>query len=77
MSDTSINSHVAVLNIKKCLGCGECIDICPTDAIPPLLGLYSALLEIDKTKCNGCGECIPICNHNAIKLVESSNRNFK
>ena len=74
MTNTSINSHVAVLDIKACLGCGKCIDLCPTDAIPPLLGLYSRLLEIDKIKCNGCGDCIPVCNHNAIKLVELSNR---
>lgn len=72
MTNTSINSHVAVLNIKKCLGCGECIDICPTEAIPPLLGLYSALLEIDKTKCDGYGKCVEICPCSAIKLVELS-----
>jgi len=65
------NSHKAVLNIRACIGCGDCIEICPTNAIPDLLiGLYSHLLEIDKSKCNGCGECVSLCPHNAIKLVE-------
>ena len=65
------DSHKAILNIRACIGCGECIEICPTKAIPELLiGLYSHLLEIDKSKCNRCGECVSICPHNAIKLVE-------
>ena len=65
------NSHKAILNIKACIGCGDCIEICPKKAIPELLiGLYSHLLEIDKSKCNGCGECVSLCPHNAIKLVE-------
>ena len=71
MVNISSNSHKAVLNIKACIGCGDCIEICTTKAIPELLiGLYSHLLEIDKSKCNGCGECVSICPHNAIKLVE-------
>lgn len=64
------HSHIAILNIRACIGCGDCIEICPANAIPELLiGLYSHLLKIDKSKCNGCGECVSICPHNAIKLV--------
>lgn len=70
MTKTVSNSHVAVLNIKACLGCGKCIDKCPMEAIPQdLIGLFSHLLKIDKSKCNGCGECISFCPHQAIKLV--------
>ena len=66
-----LDSHKAILNIRACIGCGDCIDICPTKAIPELLiGLYSHLLEIDISKCNGCGGCVTICPHNAIILVE-------
>lgn len=64
------DSHVAILNIKACLGCGRCIDKCPIEAIPHnLIGLFSHLLKIDKSKCTGCGECISFCPHKAIKLV--------
>ena len=71
MVATPLDSHKAILDIRACIGCGDCIEICPTRAIPELLiGLYSHLLEIDKLKCNGCSKCVSICPHNAIKLVE-------
>jgi len=70
MTNIIPDSHVAVLNIQACLGCGRCIDECPTGAIPHnLIGLFSHLLEIDKSKCTGCGECISFCPYKAIKLV--------
>jgi len=70
MSKKISDSHVATLIIKACLGCGICIDKCPMEAIPyNLIGLFSHLLEIDKSKCTGCGECISFCPHKAIKLI--------
>lgn len=69
MNKSNANSHIAVLEIRACLGCGKCVDACKTKAIPPLIGLYSALLEIDKNKCDGCGDCVSLCPQHAIKLV--------
>jgi ferredoxin len=68
MNNTNADFHFAVLDIQACLGCGKCVDACKTKAIPPLIGLYSALLEIDKKKCDGCGECVSLCTQHAIKL---------
>jgi ferredoxin len=66
-------SYIAVLDIQNCLGCGDCIEQCPTGAIPHnLIGLYSHLLNIDKLKCNGCGVCISVCTQNAIKLIKTT-----
>ena len=70
MNRSNADSHIAVLDIQACLGCGRCVDACQTKAIPPLIGLYSALLEIDKNKCDGCGICISLCTQEAIKLVK-------
>ncbi len=69
MNTSNANSHIAVLDIQACLGCGKCVDACKTKAIPLLIGLYSALFEIDKNKCDGCGECVSLCPQHAIKLV--------
>jgi ferredoxin len=65
------DSHKAILNIGACIGCGECIEICPTKAIPELIGLFSHLLEINRSKCNGCGDCVSICPHEAIVISYS------
>ena len=72
MNKSNADSHIAVLDIQACLGCGRCVDACQTKAIPSLIGLYSALLKIDKNKCDGCGDCISLCTQRAIKLVKSS-----
>ena len=66
MTDTS---NLAMLFLKNCVGCGACVEICPSKAIPDsLIGFISSLARIDKQKCDGCGDCIQVCPHKAIKL---------
>ena len=70
------SSTFAELNIELCIGCGLCVDVCPTNAIPStIIGYFSYLTKIIEEKCNGCGECIKICPHQAIKLLNSNNHN--
>lgn len=65
------DSRVAKIILKDCIGCGDCVEICPEDAIPRVfIGYKSSLGEIDKNKCNGCGDCVPVCSYNAIILIE-------
>jgi hypothetical protein len=53
---------------KKCIGCKECMQICPVDA-----HVYeNGKVWIDKEKCIGCGECIIVCQQEAIGLDWSS-----
>ena len=55
------------LSSPKCMGCGACVSICPTNAItlqPDALGYYRR--RIDREKCTLCGLCAKICP--AIKL---------
>ncbi len=59
----------AKLILANCIGCGACVEKCPTNAIPEsLVGYISGLAEIDEVKCTGCGECIQTCSHEAIIL---------
>ena len=61
---------IAKLNLKDCIGCGICVEKCPTNAIPEsIIGFISTIAEIDENKCNGCGDCIDICPQGAIFLI--------
>ena len=63
---------IAKLNLANCIGCGICVEKCPTNAIPDsLIGYISGLAEIDEIKCTGCGECVPFCTHGAIIMDTS------
>ncbi len=47
----------------SCNGCGECVRICPNDAIY-LDHLGKA--AIDLSKCTQCGNCVAACPNSAI-----------
>ncbi len=49
-----------------CLGFGDCVEVCPFDAI--YINKYG-VAEVDPMKCTGCGLCLKACPKNIIKLV--------
>lgn len=52
----------------KCVGCADCIDVCPKDAIT----LKRGKAVIDPQKCIGCSQCVYICSFFALRAYESS-----
>jgi len=61
---------MAVYFIRKtdpdlCAGCGECIDICPVDAIT----LEDNVATIDEDWCIGCGVCATKCEFDALNII--------
>jgi len=48
---------------SSCNSCGDCISVCPKDAIEYNL---DGKAIIDQTKCVSCGECIAVCPQGAI-----------
>lgn len=59
---TSINRAIPVINIDLCTGCGQCIDVCPVDAI----SIVNRKAIIDESRCNGCHACVSACPKSAI-----------
>jgi heterodisulfide reductase subunit A len=53
-----------IKDILACTGCGECINICPFNAID----LLDEKAKINEIVCTGCGACIPICPVDIIDL---------
>ncbi|MFC2019074.1 4Fe-4S dicluster domain-containing protein [Chloroflexota bacterium] len=50
-----------------CLGLGDCMQVCPEDAISLRTG--TDVVVVDPQKCTGCGLCIAECSMNLIELV--------
>jgi NAD-dependent dihydropyrimidine dehydrogenase PreA subunit len=52
----------------KCVGCGECVDVCPAD-------VYEIQDEksvpVNAEECLGCESCIEVCEQDAITVEET------
>jgi ferredoxin len=57
-------------NEDECSGCGECIDICPIDAVK----MENDMPLVDLDWCIGCGVCSKKCPNDAIKMMARSDR---
>jgi coenzyme F420-reducing hydrogenase delta subunit/ferredoxin len=53
-----------------CNGCGDCVPICPVNAIT----LREGKAKIDPFQCVGCGACIPVCPKEAIDFKNSTTK---
>jgi len=63
--------NIIKLILKKCVGCGICVELCPQFAIPSsLIGYISSIAQIDENKCDGCGTCVQACSHGALIILK-------
>lgn len=53
-------------NADACVGCGNCVEICPVDVVR----MEDGVAKVDLEWCIGCGVCVSKCDNQAIKLVE-------
>ncbi len=55
---------VAIVNKDECIGCGVCVDACPSDAIK----MVDDLAVIEEELCVDCGACVDECPNGAISM---------
>lgn len=53
---------------EKCVGCGECVEVCPVD-VYELQNEKSVVVNEDE--CLGCESCLEVCEEGAITLTET------
>jgi uncharacterized protein len=53
-----------IVYTQKCTGCGECVTVCPADAIT----IVKEKSTIDSAKCIGCASCLAACRFEAIDV---------
>lgn len=51
---------------KKCVGCGDCENFCPTNAI----NIVDGKSVIDPELCIECDICTKVCTYNAIRKAQ-------
>ena len=49
----------------KCIGCGDCLKICPTGAISQI----NDSIQTDMKKCTLCGQCVETCPTEAREII--------
>jgi NAD-dependent dihydropyrimidine dehydrogenase PreA subunit len=55
------------INLKKCTGCGTCVDVCPVGVYELQNGKSSA---VNTDECLACRVCETECPENAIEVIE-------
>lgn len=56
---------VAIIAGEKCIGCEQCVAVCPMGAIS--MNADDVAL-VDLAKCNGCAKCPSVCPSSAISM---------
>jgi heterodisulfide reductase subunit A len=60
--------QTALVDLKRCIGCGKCIKVCPFGAIREVQVRGQSRAEVIEAVCQGCGLCNATCPQGAIQL---------
>ena len=53
-------AYTPTVDQDKCVGCGECVDVCPAE-----------VYELQDGKSLGCESCVEVCQQSAITITEN------
>lgn len=59
---------VAVADTDKCTWCGECLNVCPYQAVEKVMVDGKPVARINESLCKGEGACVPICPESALDV---------
>ena len=62
---------------EKCIGCGSCVEMCPSFAIRLEEDANRKDIVFNLAKCSYCGQCEEVCPVDAINLVEEPTPIYK
>ena len=57
-----------IVDKDKCIGCGECVDVCPVNVYEMKDGKSE---PVNEDECIGCESCVEACPVEAITVKEA------
>ncbi len=60
-------AFVPTVDSNKCEGCGECVDVCPSEVFEMQ---DDKSVPVNADECLGCESCIEVCEAGAITVEE-------
>ena len=68
---------VAKVNPELCTWCGECMEVCPFEAVQRVSIDGKEIAEVNAVLCKGEGACVPICPKQAIDIAGYTNEQIE
>ena len=66
-SELLTSAYKITFDSDKCVGCGQCVDICPVSVWEMHDGKSD---PVNAEECLGCESCTGVCEHDAIVIEE-------
>jgi NAD-dependent dihydropyrimidine dehydrogenase PreA subunit len=61
-------AFVPTVDEVKCVGCEECVDVCPTEVFEMV---DEKSQPVNAEECLGCESCVEVCEEDAIVVEET------